>query len=165
MLAAGSSLDRPKIASIPAVSGMRLDDQAPRATHSAEILALGPSCVSPTSQLKRERSASPEFAWIPGNLRDLSKGYFAPTFLSSSLTCPARQSGLCGSCLVCRNKRDVPEPARSMPASDHAIDHDRPQSAARALVIRSSVPDAPDICCTPEQRLRRRSRRPRPTPG
>jgi len=73
---------------------MRLDDQAPRATHSAEILALGPSCVSPTSQLKRERSASPEFAWIPGNLRDLSKGYFAPTFLSSSLTCPATQSGL-----------------------------------------------------------------------
>jgi hypothetical protein len=59
---------------------MRLDDQTPRATHSAEILALDPSCVSPTSQLKRERSALPEFAWISGNLRDLSEGYFAPTF-------------------------------------------------------------------------------------
>ena len=29
-----------------------------------------------------------------GNLRDLSKGYFATTFLSSSLTCPAKQSRL-----------------------------------------------------------------------
>src|SRR5215470_18810104 len=30
----------------------------------------------------------------PGNLCDLSKRYFATTFLSSSLTCPAKQSGL-----------------------------------------------------------------------
>src|SRR5205823_13834750 len=29
-----------------------------------------------------------------GNLFDLSKGYFASTFLSSSPTCPATQSGL-----------------------------------------------------------------------
>ena len=28
----------------------------------------------------------PEFGWITGNLCDLSKGYFATTFLSSSLT-------------------------------------------------------------------------------
>src|SRR6516165_986482 len=33
---------------------------------------------------------------IPGNLCDLSKGYFATTFLSSNLTCPATQSGLYG---------------------------------------------------------------------
>src|SRR5262249_11827423 len=32
----------------------------------------------------------------PTNLCDLSKGYFATTFLSSSLTCPARQFRLCG---------------------------------------------------------------------
>jgi hypothetical protein len=38
------------------------------------------------------------FGWITGNLCDLSKGYFATTFLSSSLTCPATQSRLCGSC-------------------------------------------------------------------
>src|SRR5262249_60992904 len=29
----------------------------------------------------------PEFCWFPGNPCDLSKGYFATTFLSSSLTC------------------------------------------------------------------------------
>src|SRR5262249_35555081 len=33
---------------------------------------------------------------IPGNLCDLSKGYFATTFLSSSPPTPATQSGLCG---------------------------------------------------------------------
>jgi hypothetical protein len=27
----------------------------------------------------------PEFGWIPGKLRDLSKGYFATTFLSSKM--------------------------------------------------------------------------------
>src|SRR5260370_23856613 len=32
----------------------------------------------------------------PGNLCGFPKGYFATTFLSSSLTCPATQSGLCG---------------------------------------------------------------------
>src|SRR5438876_584439 len=60
----------------------------------AEILALGPSCVSATPQLKREWSLRSEFGWIPGNLCDLSKGYFATTFLSSSLTWPATQSGV-----------------------------------------------------------------------
>jgi hypothetical protein len=33
--------------------------------------------------------------WIPGNLCDLSKGYFTTTFLSSSPTTSATQSGLC----------------------------------------------------------------------
>jgi hypothetical protein len=36
-----------------------------------------------------------------GNLCDLSRKYFATTFLSSSLTCPAMQSGLCRPCQVC----------------------------------------------------------------
>src|SRR5262252_11038647 len=35
-----------------------------------------------------------EIRWITRNLYDLSKAYFAVTFLSSSPTCPARQSGL-----------------------------------------------------------------------
>src|SRR6266436_3381816 len=56
--------------------------------------ALGPSCVSPMPQLKREQSLWPEFGWIPRNPYDLSKGYFAMTFLSSSPICPATQSGL-----------------------------------------------------------------------
>src|SRR5947208_15197602 len=34
------------------------------------------------------------FDWIPGNLHELSKTYFATTFLSSSPLSPARQSGL-----------------------------------------------------------------------
>jgi hypothetical protein len=50
LAAAGSSLDRPKIAAVPAPQ--RSTD--PRASIAAEILALGPSCVSPTPQLKRE---------------------------------------------------------------------------------------------------------------
>jgi hypothetical protein len=54
------------LAAILASSAIRLDDQRPRG-HPADILALGPSCVSPTSQLKRERSALPEFAWISGS--------------------------------------------------------------------------------------------------
>jgi len=33
-----------------------------------------PSCVSPTLQLKRERSPWPEFGSDPGNPRELSKG-------------------------------------------------------------------------------------------
>jgi hypothetical protein len=47
-------------------------------------------------RLKRERSLWPEFGWIPGNLCEFSNGYFAPTFLSSSLTWPASQSRLWG---------------------------------------------------------------------
>src|SRR6516225_6588421 len=39
----------------------------------------------------------------------------------------------------------------------------RTRQARRALIIRSSVPDAPDTCCTPEQWLPRRSRRLQPT--
>ena len=39
---------------------------------------------------------------ISENVRELSKGYFAPTFLSSSPICPATQSGLCGICPGCR---------------------------------------------------------------
>jgi hypothetical protein len=48
-----------------------------------------PSRYVSTVTAKREQSLQPEFGWITGNLCD-------PTFLSSSLTCPATQSGLCG---------------------------------------------------------------------
>src|SRR5262249_17347113 len=41
-----------------------------------------------------EWSLWPEFGLDPGNPPELSKGYVAATFLSSSPTCPARQSGL-----------------------------------------------------------------------
>src|SRR5947208_12404935 len=43
----------------------------------------------------------------PGNLSDLSKGYFATTFLSSSPTTSARQCGLFGLCPVCKNTCDI----------------------------------------------------------
>jgi len=42
--------------------------------------------------LKRELSLQLEFGLIPGNLCDLSKGYFATTFLSSNPTTSATQS-------------------------------------------------------------------------
>src|SRR5262249_61847057 len=48
--------------------------------------------VPPTVAARTRMSLRPEFGWITGNLSDLSKGYFATTFLSSSLTCPASQS-------------------------------------------------------------------------
>jgi hypothetical protein len=41
-----------------------------------------------------------EFGWITGNLC-ISKGYFATTCLTPSLTCPAMQSGLCRPSQVC----------------------------------------------------------------
>jgi hypothetical protein len=99
LAAAGSSLDQPKIAAIPAISAI---EQRARASIPAEILARGLSCVSATLQLKREWSLWPEFCWIPGNLCEFSKGYFAPTFLSSSPPTPATQSDLCGICPGCR---------------------------------------------------------------
>ena len=42
--------------------------------YPAEILALGPSCVSGTPQPKREWSRWPEFGLISGNLCDVSNG-------------------------------------------------------------------------------------------
>src|SRR6516225_3739246 len=54
---------------------------------------------------------------IPGNLCDLSKGYFATTFLSSSPTCPAKQSRLCGVFRACRNTCDIPEDLRGVTES------------------------------------------------
>src|SRR6516162_10773050 len=53
-------------------------------------------CVKANVAARTRIVSRPEFGWITGNLCDLSKGYFATTFLSSSLTCPATQSGLCG---------------------------------------------------------------------
>src|SRR5262249_29384386 len=72
LAAAGSSRHRQKIAAIPASR------------------AVPPTVAART----RIVSAVPEFGWITGNLSDLSKRYFATTFLSSSPTCLASQSGL-----------------------------------------------------------------------
>jgi hypothetical protein len=46
----------------------------------------GPSCLPVAPQLKREWSLWPEFGLDPGNPRELSKRWFATTFLSSNLT-------------------------------------------------------------------------------
>src|SRR6516165_1133251 len=45
--------------------------------------------------------------WITRNLYDLSKAYFAVTFLSSSPTCPATQSALCGSYTAPQEMHDI----------------------------------------------------------
>jgi hypothetical protein len=68
--AARSSLDRQKIAQVLPCQQFT----NARADIPAEILARGLSCVSQTWQLTREESPWREFARIPGNLRDLSKG-------------------------------------------------------------------------------------------
>src|SRR5262245_39233655 len=60
----------------------------------AGILALGPSCVSPHAAARTRIVSVAGIRLHPGNPCALSKGYFAATFLSSSLTCPAMQSGL-----------------------------------------------------------------------
>src|SRR5262245_38425239 len=52
--------------------------------HPAEILALGPSCASHRRSSNANSLCGRKFGWITGNLCDLSKGYFATTFLSSS---------------------------------------------------------------------------------
>jgi hypothetical protein len=61
-----------EIAQSRVLSAMQIDDRAVR--EDAARMALGPSCVSPAPQLKRDWSSSPEFGWIPANLCDLSKG-------------------------------------------------------------------------------------------
>jgi hypothetical protein len=50
LAAAGSSLDRPNIAAIPAISAIA----NVRISIPAQMLARGPSCVSHTRQLNRE---------------------------------------------------------------------------------------------------------------
>jgi hypothetical protein len=70
LAAARSSLDRQKIAQVLPCQQFT----NARADIPAEILARGLSCVSQTWQLTREESPWREFARIPGNLRDLSKG-------------------------------------------------------------------------------------------
>ncbi len=71
--------DRQKIAAIPASASI-----LPRSWHWAR--AAPPTVAARTRIVSR-----PEFGWITGNLCDLSKGYFATTFLSSSPTLPATQ--------------------------------------------------------------------------
>jgi hypothetical protein len=44
---------------------MQIDDQSVREDAARGMMALGPSCVSPAPQLKRDWSSSPEFGWIP----------------------------------------------------------------------------------------------------
>jgi hypothetical protein len=65
-----------------------------RARRAAEILALGPSCRPQRRSSNAKSLCGQNFGCIPGNLRDISKGYFAMTFLSSNPTSSAMQSGL-----------------------------------------------------------------------
>jgi hypothetical protein len=78
LVAAGSSRHRQKIAAIPAA-------QAP-----AEILALGRAAYPQRRSSTANSLCGPEFGWIPGNLCNLSKGYFATKFLSRVLSAQPR---------------------------------------------------------------------------
>src|SRR5262249_26182045 len=115
LAAAGSS--RRKIAAIPATQASCRDP------------GTRPELRLPRSQLERVVSAA-GIRLDHRNLCDLSKGYFATAFLSSSLTWPARQSGLCGLCPVCRNTRTeqariaaVPERTSFLRPLDHFAIH------------------------------------------
>jgi hypothetical protein len=52
------------------------------------------SCVLARRSSKANSLCGPEFGWISGNPCELSKEYFATTFLSSSPTTSATHSGL-----------------------------------------------------------------------
>jgi hypothetical protein len=92
LAAAGSSRHRQKIAAIPASASI-----LPRSWHRARA-------APPTVAARTRIVSAAGIRLITGNLCDLSKGYFATTFLSSSPPTPARQSGLCWCCRFCRRR-------------------------------------------------------------
>jgi hypothetical protein len=79
LAAAGSFLDREKIAAIRAVSAI---EQRPQRI-PAEILAPGPELRIPNAAAQTRIVSVARIRPDPENLSDLSKGYFATTFLRS----------------------------------------------------------------------------------
>src|SRR5262249_16794230 len=80
--------------------------------------------------------------WITGNLCELSKGYFATTFLSSSLTCPASQSGLWEPCPPRVSLLDIPRlitgpPITLQKAVRHIVPPKTPARARRRVDSRT----------------------------
>jgi hypothetical protein len=64
----------------------------PEALATIKIVCDAPKNSEAVGSSNANSLCGGEFGWTTGNLCDLSKGYFATTFLSSSLTCPATQS-------------------------------------------------------------------------
>src|SRR5262245_24835177 len=115
LAAAGSSLDRHEIAARPATSA---SDQRPR-KHPCRDRS------SNANSLQGQNSA--------GSLEicaNLSKGYFATTFLSSSPLCPANQSGLSGLCPRGKNTRNISESYRHTVEASPCVDR-----VVRATVV------------------------------
>ena len=67
--------------------------QSPLSRHRCLLIKMTRARIARTPQSKLNL--------LSLRLCDLSTGYFATTFLSSSLACPAMQSGLCRPCQVC----------------------------------------------------------------
>ena len=86
----------------------RLSSLSTRACFEPAQASLLRSWRFPHAAAQTRIISVPEFCWFPGNPCELSKGYFATTFLSSSLTCPATHSGLCGLCQICKDRCDIP---------------------------------------------------------
>src|SRR5262249_965481 len=72
-----------------------------------DVRTLARHAHHPALQVKREWSPWPEFGSDRGNPRELSKGQFATTVLTSNLTCPATQSALCGSYTAPQKIHDI----------------------------------------------------------
>jgi len=68
----------------------------PEALATIKIVCDAPKNSEAVGSSNANSLCGGEFGWITGNLCDLSKGYFATTFLSSSPPTPATQSGLFG---------------------------------------------------------------------
>jgi len=81
LAAAGSSLDRQKIAAIRAIATI---EQRSRAAYP------------PTPQLKRQQSPVARFGQAEASYHAISNTWLAHGYLSSSPLRPATQSGLCG---------------------------------------------------------------------
>jgi hypothetical protein len=81
---------------------IKLQTQRYSRSTSVQQASLLRSGIRPRAACRQRRSSNANSfcgqnsAGIPGNLCELSKAYFATTFLSSSPPTPATQSGLCG---------------------------------------------------------------------
>jgi len=83
---------------------VRNRDKEVRVNEKPTLASPSWRAFSASYRMRASRKQSPR---RPGNLCDLSKWYFAMTFLSSSLTCPATQSALCGSYTAPQKIHDV----------------------------------------------------------
>jgi hypothetical protein len=63
----------------------------------------------PGAAAQGEQSLAARFHRADASYHEISNTSSAYGFLSSNLTCPANQCGLCGPCPVCKNTCDIPK--------------------------------------------------------